>query len=132
MLDALAFTPTTHLAHLAEDLRIRPHPVGDGYWARRDRPELSAGRVLTVFGYVATWDFQERHPTGDELAYVLEGEVDLLLDSGAGEQALHLGRGEAGVIPAGSWHRLALNAPATLLFITPVPATTEHRTCRAG
>ena len=63
-----------------------PRPVGDGYWARRDRPELSTGRVLTVFSYTATWDFQERHPTGDELAYVLEGEVDLLLDTGAGER----------------------------------------------
>jgi hypothetical protein len=63
---------------------------------------------------------------------VLNGDVDLLLDEGRGERAERLIAGRAGVIPAGSWHRIAIREPATLLFITPVPARTEHRAYPAG
>ena len=31
------------------------------------------------------------------------------------------------VIPAGAWHRGAIQEPATVLFITPVPSQTQHR-----
>lgn len=40
------------------------------------------------------------HP-GDEISYVLEGEVDVLID---GEPARHVKAGEAFVIPAGKVH----------------------------
>ena len=126
------FSLITHVVHLADDLDVRDCLADDAFWAGRDRPELAAGRLLSVFGYDRTWDYQELHPTGDELVYVLEGEVDLLLDRGAGERAQRLIRGRAGIVPAGSWHRVAVHAPATLLFVTPVPALTEHRVCRAG
>ena len=123
---------TTHGMHLAEDLGIRVVGLDDAFWADRERVELASGRLLSQFSYNETWDFQERHPTGDELAYVLRGDVDLLLDDGRGERPQRLVAGRAGVIPAGSWHRIAIREPATLLFITPVPASTEHRAFRAG
>ena len=123
---------TTHGMHLAEGLGMRAVALDDAFWADRDRGELASGRLLSQFSYAETWDFQERHPTGDELAYVLSGDVDLLLDDGQGERAERLVAGRAGVIPAGSWHRIAIREPATLLFITPVPARTEHRAYRAG
>jgi mannose-6-phosphate isomerase-like protein (cupin superfamily) len=63
---------------------------------------------------------------------VLDGEVDLLIDRGEGERAVRVGRGRASVIPAGAWHRVAVREPARLLFVTPVPARTEHRTSGAG
>ncbi len=126
------FSLITHAVHLADELGIQACPADDAFWADRDRPELAAGRLLSVFGYDRTWDFQELHPTGDELVCVLEGEVDLLLDRGEGERAQRLIRGRAGIVPAGSWHRVAVHAPATLLFVTPEPALTEHRACRAG
>ena len=59
----------------------------DELWADRDRPELGGGHVLSVFGYTQTWTRQERHPTGDELAYLMSGSVDVLLDRGRGERA---------------------------------------------
>ena len=87
----------------------------------------ATGRLLSIFSYDSTWDYQERHPDGEELALVLDGEVDFLLDVGDGEQPVHLDRGEACVVPTGAWHRAAVAAPCTILFITPVPARTEHR-----
>ena len=125
-------SPAAHVVHLADDLAMRTCAVADGFWVDRARAELATGRLLSVFTYVATWDYQERHPTGDELVFVLEGDVELLLDCGDGERAQRLARGGAGIVPAGSWHRLAVDARATLLFVTPVPALTEHRACPSG
>jgi mannose-6-phosphate isomerase-like protein (cupin superfamily) len=126
------FSLATHAVHLAPDLGMQPCAVDAGFWADRERAELATGRLVSVFSYDAAWDYQELHPTGDELVYVLEGEVDLLLDRGDGERAQRLVRGGAGIVPAGSWHRLAVPTRATLLFVTPVPALTEHRARRAG
>ena len=118
---------TDHVVHLTEQLGITLCPRDDEFWASRDRIELATGRLVSVFSYDATWDYQERHPTGDELVYMLGGEADLLVDTGAGEHALRLTAGRAGVVPAGGWHRLAVHEPCTALFITPTPARTQHR-----
>jgi uncharacterized cupin superfamily protein len=107
-------------------------PLDDQLWAARDRTELATGRVLSVFCYDATWDYQERHVTGDEMVYVITGSVDLLVDCGHGERAVRLSAGAVGVVPAGGWHRLAVHAPCRVLFITPTPARTEHRPVIAG
>jgi len=98
------------------------------FWSERDRDELVTGQVLSVFTYDATWTYQERHPDGDELAAMLEGDIDLLLDEGDGERGIRLARGTACLIPAGAWHRVAIHEPSTILFITPVPSRTQHRT----
>jgi len=98
-----------------------------GFWAVRDRPELNTGQILSVFAYAKTWDYQERHPDGDEFAMVLDGDVEFLVDGGGGESPVRLGRGSACVVPTGAWHRIALYEPSTILFITPVPERTQHR-----
>jgi hypothetical protein len=125
-------SPAPNVVHLADDLAVCACAVADGFWADRARAELATGRLLSVFTYEVTWDYQERHPTGDELVLVLDGDVELLLDLGEGERAQHLARGGAGIVPAGSWHRVAVVNRATLLFVTPVPALTEHRACASG
>jgi mannose-6-phosphate isomerase-like protein (cupin superfamily) len=118
-----------HALHLDDGLAIRAYECDEEFWLTRSRPEFGSGRIVSVFSYAHTWDVQERHPTGDELAYVVSGAVDLLLedDRGRGERAVRLGAGDAGIVPAGSWHRLAVREPCTVLFITPVPGATEHR-----
>jgi hypothetical protein len=118
---------TDHVVHLTDELGIGVTPLNDELWAARDRPELATGRLLSVFSYDETWDYQERHLTGDELAYVITGAVDLLVDTGGGERAAHLPAGFVGVVPTGAWHRLAVHEPCSVLFITPTPAQTEHR-----
>jgi mannose-6-phosphate isomerase-like protein (cupin superfamily) len=119
--------------HLDDELAMHAHECDQEFWLDRGRPEFGTGRIVSVFSYEHTWDFQERHPTGDELAYVVSGEVDLLLEDDndlsrtGGERAVRLAAGLAGVVPPGFWHRLAVRKPCTVLFITPVPAATEHR-----
>ena len=116
--------------HLNEGLGINARAATAEFWADRDRCELATGRLLSVFTYSATWDYQERHPDGDELVVVLAGATELLLDvsDGGGEQSVPLVDGDAAVIPTGAWHRAAVRHRCTLLFITPEPARTEHRT----
>jgi quercetin dioxygenase-like cupin family protein len=121
-----------HVVHLDEGLGMRMCARTDRFWTARSRAEMATGRLLSVFAYDQTWDYQERHPGGDELVYVASGVIDLLADGGDGERAVRLARGEAWLIPAGYWHRVAVRDRATLLFITPEPAATEHRSCGAG
>jgi mannose-6-phosphate isomerase-like protein (cupin superfamily) len=116
-----------HVVHLTDELGITVFPRNDELWVARDRPELTTGRLVSIFSYDGTWDYQERHPTCAELVYVITGAVDLLVDTGAGERARHVPAGGVGVVPAGGWHRLAVHEPCSVLFITPTPAQTEHR-----
>jgi homogentisate 1,2-dioxygenase len=120
------------LLHLTEGLDLDVMTGSSETWERKDAPELASGRLLSVWSYETSWGYEERHPDGDELVLLLAGEIDLMLDSGDGEQRLHLEPGEGCVVPAGTWHRAEIEEPSTALFITPVPANTEHREIRPG
>jgi mannose-6-phosphate isomerase-like protein (cupin superfamily) len=61
----------------------------------------------------------ELHPDGDELLYLVEGQVDLILDEAAGERRIPLSAGQAFVVPRGVWHRVVVTAPCRLLHFTP-------------
>jgi uncharacterized cupin superfamily protein len=121
------------ILHLATDQSIRSLNVAPGYWDHRDRrPELGEGRILSVFTYTATWTWWERHPVGDEIAYLLAGDVELCLDDRETQRTVKIEIGEAVIIPEGIWHTLHVGSPSRLLFVTPQPAATEVRQARAG
>jgi mannose-6-phosphate isomerase-like protein (cupin superfamily) len=112
-----------------------PGPVSQwrnerAFWQRKDRPEFTSGQILSVFTYSRTWDYQECHPDGEELAIVFEGSIDFLLDDGEGERPVRMESGSGFVVPAGTWHRVEPRVPSTVLFVTPVPARTRHRDAR--
>lgn len=115
------------VVHLNSNGPIHIAPNGPEFWADRTRPELACGQVVTVFGYDVSWDWQERHPTGDEIAVLLTGSIDVVIDAGAGEHAIRLEPQCGAVIKEGAWHRVVVYEPSTILFITPEPARTEHR-----
>jgi hypothetical protein len=125
------FAVTDRVLHLDGVGPIPSTALDESFWSAPDRPELLSGHLLSAFSYEGTWDYQERHPDGDEVAIVLDGVIDLLLEDDAGprgaERAARIRRGEAGIVPAGAWHRLAVHEPATIVFLTPVPARTQHR-----
>ena len=102
-------------------------PNDESLWRVRDRPELTDGHLLSVFTYDDTWSYQERHPAGDEIAILLAGDADFLVDDGDGERAVRLEPGSAFIVPEGVWHRAAIHAPSTILFVTPAPVHTETR-----
>jgi mannose-6-phosphate isomerase-like protein (cupin superfamily) len=90
-------------------------------WSRRDaRPDR--GHLVTVFSYREPWSYRERHPTGDEVVVLLEGSATFLVDG----TRVELQPGEACIVPTGAWHGLVACTTATMLFITPEPARTEH------
>ena len=116
------------IVHLQPDLGLGFLRVDDSYWSHQSaQRQLTEGRVLTVFDYEQSWSWWERHPVGDELLYVLEGEIDFHLDDGVSTRVLRIRRGESAIVPAGAWHRAEIPTPSRLLFITPTPARTEHR-----
>src|SRR5438093_7216360 len=78
-----------------------------GFWALSNRPEFDTGQMVSVFDYCRTWDYAERHPDGEELAVVLDGDIDFLIDEGGGELAVRLERGHGCIVPTGAWHRVA-------------------------
>jgi mannose-6-phosphate isomerase-like protein (cupin superfamily) len=103
--------------------------VADGETWRRaaEVPEFHDGRVLSVFDYVEPWTYWERHPVGVELVHVLSGSVAFHLEDGRGRRAVDLVAGQSLLVPEGAWHRADVFGPASMLFVTPTPAWTEHR-----
>jgi quercetin dioxygenase-like cupin family protein len=67
----------------------------------------------------------ERHPDGDELLHVLEGEIDVTVLGDGGPAHAALRAGSVFVVPRGLWHQQFAPAGAALLFATPAD-TTEH------
>ena len=67
----------------------------------------------------------EVHPDGDELLYVISGELSVTSDSNP-DQPLTLGPGEACIVPRGEWHKVSVLKPTHLLHITPGP-NGDHR-----
>lgn len=80
-------------------------------------------RLLGVmrFSGATPW---ERHPDGDELLHVLDGEVDVTVLTDDGPVDVVVPAGSLFVCPRGLWHRQTPKAAATVFFATPT-ATSE-------
>ena len=63
----------------------------------------------------------ERHPHGDELVHVLDGEVDLTVLTDGEPVRVTLRAGSLFVVPQGLWHRQIAHTAVTLLTATPTP-----------
>jgi mannose-6-phosphate isomerase-like protein (cupin superfamily) len=68
----------------------------------------------------------ERHPDGDELIYLLSGEVTVVIEAPGGDERHALGPGDALIVARGLWHRLEVARPVRLVHLTPSPSG-EHR-----
>lgn len=118
----------SNIVLLPSGLSLRSLCINPSFWATADeRRELTDGRLLSVFDYETDWTWWERHPLGDELVYVLTGEIEIHLDDGEQQWSIGLPRGTASIVPRGTWHSARVPRPSTVLFVTPTPASTEHR-----
>jgi mannose-6-phosphate isomerase-like protein (cupin superfamily) len=61
----------------------------------------------------------ERHPDGDELLHVLEGDLELTILAPEGRVELTVSEGSVFVVPRGLWHRSRPRGIASMLFATP-------------
>lgn len=67
----------------------------------------------------------ERHPVGDEIVMVVEGETTLFMLDEEGEHPIRLRGREFVVVPQGVWHRFETPHEVKVLTVTPQP--TDHR-----
>ncbi|MCX7365637.1 MAG: cupin domain-containing protein [Alphaproteobacteria bacterium] len=113
--------------HLRSDDSALAMQGGDKFWAGiAQRNDLDTGRLMGITAQSKDWDHWERHPAGDEILVLLSGELELVIDTDAGERRNVVKAGETFVMPKGLWHRGIVRAPGELMFITP-GAGTEHR-----
>ena len=68
----------------------------------------------------------EMHPDGDELLFLLSGNVTVVLEDQEPPRRIALAPGQALVVPRGVWHRVLLAEPSQILHVTPGPGG-EHR-----
>ena len=61
----------------------------------------------------------ERHDNGEELLYVVDGEVEIEVLESEGSFKATLREGALFVVPRGRWHQLTARAPVNILFSSP-------------
>ncbi|MGW9672207.1 cupin domain-containing protein [Streptomyces koyangensis] len=127
----------------ALDLRTTPVHLGRGSRARPVEgfawdPEVlhaytaavaadgAEGRLVMIFDGDGPGDHWESHPAGDELVVCLSGSVTVTREVDGAPDRVVLGPGEATVNPAGVWHAVDLEGPASLLSVTATLGT-GHR-----
>ena len=93
----------------AEDAFARLAAYRDG--------EIYIGR----YGGNSEW---ERHPAGDELVMVLDGETTLFVLENGEETAHRLTARGLFIVPQGLWHRFETPKGVEVMTVTPSP--TEH------
>lgn len=85
--------------------------------------------ATTENGGVFTGSFEgqsawERHPNGDELVQVIDGETQLTVLHEDVPIVLNMKTGMVTVVPRGCWHQF--NAPTGVTVLTMTPQPTEH------
>jgi len=66
----------------------------------------------------------ERHPNGDELVHILDGDATLTMITADGPRSFQMRGGMMIVVPQGHWHRF--HAPHRVTVLTATPQPTEH------
>lgn len=84
-------------------------------------PYRDGAIFVAKFSGISAW---ERHPMGDEIVQVLDGETELRLLTDSGRQSLTLKRGMMVIVPQHAWHQFVAPNGVALMTVTPQP--TEH------
>jgi mannose-6-phosphate isomerase-like protein (cupin superfamily) len=101
-------------------------PVGPDFWETLDANPGARGTLVTTYESAGDWPHWEMHPKGDEVVYLLEGEVTMIFERQGRDERVPLSRGQAVVVPKGVWHRALVALPSRMLFMT-YGEGTEHR-----
>jgi hypothetical protein len=78
------------------------------------------GIFLARFDGESPW---ERHPNGDELVKIVDGETRITILSNIGKESLDLTTGTMIVVPRGYWHKFEAPHGVTVMTVTPLPTT---------
>lgn len=108
---------------------IRTTPGGGEFWSQPEATLDALGRdwLVSEFSCDTDWASWEMHPEAEEFVYLLDGDIDFLLQAPDGAQTSRriTGRG-AVVVPRGHWHTAKVHRASRMFFIT-MGAGTQHR-----
>lgn len=93
-------------------------PVGPDFWEKIDKNPAARGTLVTQGESEGDWPHWEMHPKGDEVVYLITGDVTLIFERARRDERVRLKPGQAVVVPAGTWHRALVPVASRLLFIT--------------
>jgi mannose-6-phosphate isomerase-like protein (cupin superfamily) len=110
-------------------------PVGE-FWAQvmsgapTDRAVahvvVSDGWLVGQYDITGTTDHEEMHPNGDELHYLVSGELDLVLVDDTHTHRITMRPGSMANVPRGVWHRIEARVPSRGIAFT-AGRGTQHR-----
>lgn len=84
-------------------------------------PYRDGAIFISKFSGTAAW---ERHPQGDEIVQILDGETTLRLITNEGLRSLKLKAGMVVVVPQSMWHQF--ESPGGVSVMTATPQPTDH------
>ncbi len=85
--------------------------------------EFGDGGVFA--GHYAGFSEWERHPVGDEIVIVIDGETTLILLENNEERKNLMTKGDLIVVPKNTWHRFESPKGVKVMTVTPQP--TDHQ-----
>ena len=109
---------TENYAALAANGDIKTFAGGDEFWMSADLDAIGENWLITEFHFEEDWKTWEMHPSGEEIVYMLAGEMDLILEKDENLQTIELRGKGAVVIPRNTWHTAKVFAPSNMLVIT--------------
>lgn len=123
-----AFRPADVYCLLSAAGGIVQQPGGEAFWSRPEPllNEVCREWLVSEFTCTEDWPAWEMHPGGDEFVYLLDGDIEFLLEMPAGVQPQRIAGSGAVVVPRGVWHTARVFRESRLLFIT-LGAGTRHK-----
>jgi mannose-6-phosphate isomerase-like protein (cupin superfamily) len=110
------FESVRYAVNIAADysVEIEEHPASFS-------PQRYAGWTLSVLRMVNDAPHNgEMHPNGDEIIHVLSGKFQVTLDSPE-PRVVVVSAGEGIIIGRGTWHKIHILEPCTLVTLVPGP-----------
>ncbi len=109
---------TENYVSLSPNGDIEAFAGGDEFWMSDKLDKIGENWLITEFYFTEDWKSWEMHPNGEEIVYMLSGEIDLVLEKDSEIQTIELrGKGSV-VIPRSTWHTAKVFAPSNVLVIT--------------
>jgi mannose-6-phosphate isomerase-like protein (cupin superfamily) len=115
---AESFKLRDHFLSLDGDGHVAHHDGGAKFWSNMGAQNV-LGTLISLGDSHSDWPHWEMHPKGDEVLFLVEGDVTMVLEKpDGGDERLRMKAHDSFVIPAGTWHRAIIHEPSKMMFIT--------------
>lgn len=125
----MKFLPDETYALLSATGAIRQEVGGREFWSQSQEALDALGKDWLVSEFLcdADWGSWEMHPNGEEFVYLLDGDIEFLMETSEGvATAQRITDRGAVVVPRGVWHTAKVLRPSRMFFIT-MGAGTRHQ-----